>query len=82
MSMESMGSMGSRPSLPVMTPAEVFKARVVFHRDQAAAAELARRRAAVVSSARLVVALYLLVGVYAVLAVTGHAPVAPWSPLG
>lgn len=56
-----------------MTPAEVAAA------DQAAAREREfDRRAATV--ARVVLALYVLAGLYAALALSGYLPVAPWSP--
>ena len=80
--MEPMESMGSRPSTPFMTTAEIGQARSVFQRDQAAAARVARTKASVVTTARVLVTVYTLLGVYAVLAVLGLAPAMPWSPLG
>lgn len=56
-----------------MTPAEVAAA------DQAGAREREfDRKAATV--ARVLLALYLLAGLYAAVALAGYLPVAPWSP--
>ena len=82
MSMEFREPMPSRPPMPAMTTAEIGQARSVFQRDQAEAARVPRTKASVVTTARVLVAVYTLLGVYAVLAVLGLAPAMPWSPLG
>lgn len=65
------------PSVPFMTPGEVFRARIVFRRDQVEAARLAQERAAVTCSRRMASMICALVGTYLVLAVLGLAPVLP-----
>ena len=70
-------------SMPVtMTADEITRARAVFLGDQASAARRARTQVSAMHTARVLVALYLTLGAYAVLAVLGVVPAAGWSPLG
>ncbi|GAA1929785.1 hypothetical protein [Nocardioides marmoribigeumensis] len=69
-------------SMPVtMTTDEIARARSVFLGDQARAARHARTEASATATARVLVALYLALGAYAVLAVLGILPAAAWSAL-
>jgi hypothetical protein len=72
----------SKPSMPVMTAAEIGQARLTFERDQARAARHERTETSAVAVARALVAAYALLGAYAVLAVLGILPAAGWSVLG
>ena len=70
-------------TMPVaMSADEISHARSVFERDQAQAARHTRTMDASVLVARVMVPLYVLAGLYAVLAVLGVLPAAAWSVLG
>jgi hypothetical protein len=65
-----------------MSTDEILAARAVFLRDQALAARHLHAVNVTVLVAWTAVATYVLLGAYAVAAVLGLAPAAPWSALG
>ena len=70
-------------TMPVtLSAAELERARRTFASDQSRAARHERTETAAVAVARVMVALFLLAGLWSVLAVLGLLPVAGWSPLG
>ena len=70
-------------TMPVtMTTAELSHARRTFERDQATARRHTVTESVSVVLARALVALYLVAGLYAVLAVLGVLPAVGWSVLG